>query len=286
MFGATASLSMFLLLACPGCNSSSSSSSPGSAAVPQQDRVIEACVDFEMIDAVDMLPGEIANLVEATIISDTASGFVGEEEDDDDGGPELGVVEPIGILGTKPSDLTQNVAIIFETDDPEEYCEESGDTDLIGLPVPQGNIVIIAENLDDDPNDGDELVDCPDDGFEPGMIFEIDFGGIRSPFVADSVTLLSMTFIDFENKGAGDANVFLYDVGDRDVIMVPIALEELICDPPDSAGEDGSVCKLVFPDLDGDGKPGVSGVTLVEVEFSAGAGESGGIDDIEFMVEQ
>ena len=118
--------------------------------------------------------------------------------------------------------------------------------------APLGNILIVAENLDD--ADGDLLIDAPDDQGGRRVSLEFDFDAER----LGAVELLSMTVIDIESKEAGAA--------------------------AEAYGADGQLIKS-FP-LPVTGNNGVA-----NVQFSGAVGVarlvvrlhgSGGIDDITF----
>lgn len=187
-------------------------------------------------------------------------------------------VGPILVNGILPSDPSTNRAIIFDSDNPtgEDFDLGSpnetfggpgqGPGGEMGAPFENNvflhNILIIAEDLVDDDNDG--LVDDPDDAFEDGMIFEIDFSTITYPFVPVDVTVKSVTTIDgetFENAG----EVRLYDAGNNLLGTFPIA----------DVGCNGVGVHLVGPP-----GVGVSGVDRMEVEVNG----STGLDDIEISL--
>ncbi|MHC4953525.1 MAG: hypothetical protein ACYTGZ_06515 [Planctomycetota bacterium] len=69
-----------------------------------------------------------------------------------------------------------------------------------------GNILIIAEDLDD--NDGDDLVDVPNDADLKGAYFEFDFSSLGNGNKKTTVTVDSVTLMDIERE-EGEDGTFL-----------------------------------------------------------------------------
>jgi hypothetical protein len=89
--------------------------------------------------------------------------------------------------------------------------------------TPLGNVAIIAEDLDDDNDDG--LVDDPDDGDLKGSFMEFDFSkaGTGKRKTASTVTINSLTFMDVETEqGEGGTFVELFGPGlPTNLIAIP-----------------------------------------------------------------
>ena len=81
--------------------------------------------------------------------------------------------------------------------------------------APQGNVLIVGENLDD--LDGDFLVDSPDDQGSRRVSLEFTFDAER----LGAVELLSMTVIDIESKEAG-ASAEVYSAGGELIKSFPL----------------------------------------------------------------
>jgi hypothetical protein len=174
---------------------------------------------------------------------------------------------PIGVSGTNPDFSTgTNAAVIFDSSNP-----TGGDFDL-GTPNEQfggpgvgagggagayvndtalGNVLILAENLDDENNDG--LVDDPDDAEElVGNSITLDFSALGP------VTVSSITIIDFE-AFEPEAEVELFDQFD-------VSLDTFILFP---TGDNGVAVKVLGP---------TAGVAKMVVTLNG----SGAIDNIVF----
>jgi len=191
-----------------------------------------------------------------------------------------GPIGPIAVYGTKPSTGDDNVAMIFDSASP-----TGGDIDLgtpnetfggpgigdageAGQPnqndLSLGHILCLAENLVD--ANGDGLIDSPDDADEEEMVLEFDFTGITSPFTVDSVTILSVTALDYQlAEGELPAVILLY--GADDALIASFEFGDI--------GNNGKQTLLT-------GETGTEGVTRMEV-ISQG---SGAIDSIVLLVDE
>lgn len=184
---------------------------------------------------------------------------------------------PIAVSGLNPLVPSWNAALIFDSANP-----TGGDFDLgtpnetfggpgvgvggeVGSPtqndVAQGNLLVIAENFYD--NDGDGLIDDPDDEDQIGMVISLDFSGITVPFVPENVRVEAVTILDVEEEqGEEPATAVLFGAGD--VVLAEVLLE--------ATGDNGRRTVPI----------GVDGVVRMEFRLNG----SGAIDDVEIVLER
>ena len=180
---------------------------------------------------------------------------------------------PIEISGLNPALGEVNAAMIYDSSCPPAGVPAtcSGDDTDLGTPneafggpgvsedgsggsntEARGNLLVIAENLDD--MDGDGLVDDPDDADEENETFVFRFGQIAP------VTIHSLVIMDVEPVEMS-ASVKLYDAGDNLIDTVDLP----------TTGDNGVATQDI----------GVSGVFRMVVNVNG----SGAIDDVVFDID-
>jgi len=228
--------------------------------------LLAATATLRAVDLPATIDFDVEELPTGTIVSQVYA----------DGGA-LGLVGPIGVHGTLPSNPAANSAVIFDS-----AMRTGGDSDLgsphqdfggpgVGAAGQAGQpfqndrsldkILIVAEDLVD--GDGDGLVDDPDDGTVPGMLLVLDFSTIVQPFAPAGVTVLRITHIDAEVANPGE--VRLYDAGNVLISTTPIQ----------STGDNGLLTQEIGPT-----GAGVAGVARMEISLNG----SSAIDEIEFSI--
>lgn len=218
-------MTLIPLVALAACGQANDPSSSASTGLQAQVAVQSFDIDFEGLPA-GTIPDELS---EGAGLTGTVDGTV-------------------GVYGYNPPLGATNAAVIFDSANPtggdvdlgtpNETCVGGGpgvgDGGELGEPhencVPQGNLLIIDETLEDSsPNDG--LVDDPNDADNKDEYFLFDFSDVGKGKDHGTVTVDSVTIMDVEADGGED--------GTNIILSGPHIFDQLIAIPPQ--GDNGIV---------------------------------------------